>query len=45
MHSQPMSRILPAKTMLGLKPAPRVTAFSAKGPNGLTPEILKVKFF
>ncbi|XP_061997231.1 subtilisin-like serine-protease S [Rosa rugosa] len=38
---QPMSRILPAKTTLGLKPAPHVTAFSAKGPNALTPEILK----
>ncbi|KAM1528928.1 hypothetical protein ACFX1Z_018198 [Malus domestica] len=38
---KPMSRILPAKTILGLKPAPRVTAFSSKGPNSLTPEILK----
>ncbi|XP_024181659.1 subtilisin-like serine-protease S isoform X2 [Rosa chinensis] len=38
---QPMSIILPAKTTLGLKPAPHVTAFSAKGPNALTPEILK----
>ncbi|BBH08137.1 hypothetical protein Prudu_020251 [Prunus dulcis] len=40
-HSKPMSRIFPAKTVLGLKPAPRVTAFSSKGPNSLTPEILK----
>ncbi|XP_021804562.1 subtilisin-like protease SBT3.5 [Prunus avium] len=39
--SKPMSRIFPAKTVLGLKPAPRVTAFSSKGPNSLTPEILK----
>ncbi|XP_050132449.1 subtilisin-like serine-protease S isoform X2 [Malus sylvestris] len=38
---KPKSRILPAKTILGLKPAPRVTAFSSKGPNSLTPEILK----
>lgn len=38
------SRIFPAKTVLGLKPAPRVTAFSSRGPNALTPEILKVKY-
>ncbi|KAM1361612.1 hypothetical protein EV2_027488 [Malus domestica] len=38
---KPKSRILPAKTIFGLKPAPRVTAFSSKGPNSLTPEILK----
>lgn len=38
------SRIFPAKTVLGSLPAPRVTAFSSKGPNALTPEILKVNF-
>ncbi|XP_024024475.1 subtilisin-like protease SBT3.5 [Morus notabilis] len=37
----PLSRIMPAKTVLGSQPAPRVAAFSSKGPNALTPEILK----
>ena len=37
-----MSRIFSAKTVLGSQPAPRVAAFSSKGPNALTPEILKV---
>ncbi|XP_020228756.1 subtilisin-like protease SBT3.9 [Cajanus cajan] len=37
----PMSRISRAKTVLGVQPAPRVAAFSSKGPNSLTPEILK----
>ncbi|KAJ7953265.1 Subtilisin-like protease [Quillaja saponaria] len=36
-----MSRIFQAKTVLGSQPAPRVAAFSSKGPNALTPEILK----
>ncbi|PSS00353.1 Subtilisin-like protease [Actinidia chinensis var. chinensis] len=36
-----MSRIFSAKTVLGSQPAPRVAAFSSKGPNALTPEILK----
>ncbi|KAL7223652.1 hypothetical protein ACSBR1_025161 [Camellia fascicularis] len=41
-HTQePASRIFSAKTVLGSQSAPRVTAFSSKGPNGLTPEILK----
>lgn len=35
------SRIMPAKTVLGSQPAPRVASFSSKGPNALTPEILK----
>ncbi|KAM3710047.1 hypothetical protein ACJW31_02G220000 [Castanea mollissima] len=38
---KPVSRIFPAKTILGSQPAPRVAAFSSKGPNALTPEILK----
>ncbi|XP_010270603.1 PREDICTED: subtilisin-like protease SBT5.3 [Nelumbo nucifera] len=38
---RPTSRILPVKTVLGSRPAPRVAAFSSKGPNALTPEILK----
>ncbi|KAL7192785.1 hypothetical protein ACSBR2_024578 [Camellia fascicularis] len=41
---EPASRIFSAKTVLGSQSAPRVTAFSSKGPNGLTPEILKVNF-
>lgn len=43
-NSKPVSRIFPAKTILGSQPAPRVAAFSSKGPNALTPEILKVNF-
>ncbi|CAK9136080.1 unnamed protein product [Ilex paraguariensis] len=38
---KPTSRIFSAKTILGSEPAPRVAAFSSKGPNALTPEILK----
>jgi len=38
----PLARISRAKTVLGVQPAPRVAAFSSKGPNALTPEILKV---
>ncbi|XP_077216220.1 subtilisin-like serine-protease S [Tasmannia lanceolata] len=38
---KPRSLIYPAKTVLGSQPAPHVTAFSSKGPNALTPEILK----
>lgn len=41
-NSKPVSMIFPAKTILGSQPAPRVAAFSSKGPNALTPEILKV---
>ncbi|KAJ8545153.1 hypothetical protein K7X08_017736 [Anisodus acutangulus] len=37
----PTARILSAKTVLGAQPAPRVAAFSSRGPNSLTPEILK----
>ncbi|KAG0461400.1 hypothetical protein HPP92_021359 [Vanilla planifolia] len=37
----PMSLILPAKTVLGTRPSPRVAAFSSRGPNSLNPEILK----
>lgn len=37
-----MSRILRAKTVIGAQPAPRVAAFSSRGPNALNPEILKV---
>ncbi|GLT39384.1 hypothetical protein SLA2020_135770 [Shorea laevis] len=39
--SNPTAKILHAKTVLGSRPAPRVATFSSKGPNSLTPEILK----
>ncbi|KAI9104298.1 hypothetical protein K1719_022870 [Acacia pycnantha] len=38
---KPTSRIFRAKTVLGTQPAPLVATFSSKGPNSLTPEILK----
>ncbi|CAA6661629.1 unnamed protein product [Spirodela intermedia] len=38
---EPRSLIFPARTIIGSRPAPWVTAFSSKGPNSLTPEILK----
>eukprot|EP00262_Sarcandra_glabra_P014091 TRINITY_DN4039_c0_g1_i7.p1 TRINITY_DN4039_c0_g1~~TRINITY_DN4039_c0_g1_i7.p1 ORF type:complete len:393 (+),score=32.54 TRINITY_DN4039_c0_g1_i7:57-1235(+) len=38
---KPRSLISPVKTVLGSQPAPRVASFSSKGPNTLTPEILK----
>lgn len=38
---KPMSRIFSAKTVWGDHPAPRIAAFSSKGPNYITPEILK----
>ncbi|KAJ0040960.1 hypothetical protein Pint_28775 [Pistacia integerrima] len=38
---KPISKIFPAKTVLGSQPAPRIASFSSKGPNALTPEILK----
>ncbi|KAL8550014.1 hypothetical protein ACS0TY_008730 [Phlomoides rotata] len=37
----PTSTILSAKTVLGTRAAPQVAPFSSKGPNALTPEILK----
>ncbi|KAL5199438.1 hypothetical protein ABZP36_020641 [Zizania latifolia] len=39
LHASTM--ILPAKTLLGSIDAPRMAAFSSRGPNSLTPEILK----
>ncbi|KAK9140756.1 hypothetical protein Scep_010437 [Stephania cephalantha] len=38
---KPTARILSSKTVLGSRPAPRVASFSSRGPNALTPEILK----
>ncbi|KAJ8499453.1 hypothetical protein OPV22_010005 [Ensete ventricosum] len=37
----PRASIMPAKAVLGSRSAPRVAAFSSKGPNSLTAEILK----
>jgi hypothetical protein len=44
LNSMPISKISGAKTVVGVQPAPRAAAFSSKGPNSLTPEILKVIF-
>ncbi|PIA26295.1 hypothetical protein AQUCO_09500040v1 [Aquilegia coerulea] len=41
----PTAHISPAKTVIGSQPAPRVASFSSKGPNALTPAILKVHNF
>ncbi|KAL9345781.1 hypothetical protein Peur_060634 [Populus x canadensis] len=38
---KPTSKISRANTVLGSQPAPRIASFSSKGPNSLTPEILK----
>ncbi|CAI9272172.1 unnamed protein product [Lactuca saligna] len=35
------TRIFASKAKIGSQPAPRVASFSSKGPNALTPEILK----
>ncbi|KDP24910.1 hypothetical protein JCGZ_24288 [Jatropha curcas] len=37
----PIAKISRAKAVLGSQPAPRIAAFSSKGPNAVTPEILK----
>ncbi|KAF5188703.1 Subtilisin-like protease SBT1.6 [Thalictrum thalictroides] len=37
----PTAHISTAKTVIGSQPAPRVASFSSKGPNALTPAILK----
>lgn len=38
----PIGYITAPETKLGVKPAPVMTEFSSKGPNLITPEILKV---
>lgn len=40
----PMAKVLPAKTLLNVKRAPFMAAFSSTGPNALDPNILKVGF-
>lgn len=43
MHNRsPRAYIKRPTTMLGTKPAPFMAAFSSKGPNSITPDILKV---
>lgn len=39
----PKAYIVPAKTVLGTKPAPFMAAFSSRGPSTISPDILKVK--
>lgn len=40
----PTAYIVPGKTVLGIKPAPFMAAFSSRGPSAITPDILKVNF-
>ncbi|XP_062210539.1 subtilisin-like protease SBT1.6 [Phragmites australis] len=42
--SNPTATISFGGTVIGVKPAPVVASFSARGPNGLVPEILKPDF-
>ncbi|XP_057956786.1 subtilisin-like protease SBT5.4 [Malania oleifera] len=37
----PMANVSPVKTVEGVKPSPVMASFSSKGPNFITPEILK----
>ncbi|KAL2633005.1 hypothetical protein R1flu_004484 [Riccia fluitans] len=39
--SNPQASILPTRTVLGVKPAPVLTAFSSQGPNTLIPDLNK----
>lgn len=41
LHSPPTATIIFKGTKLGIKPAPKVASFSARGPNPVSPEILK----
>uniref|UniRef100_A0A5B7AIU9 Putative subtilisin-like protease SBT5.4 n=1 Tax=Davidia involucrata TaxID=16924 RepID=A0A5B7AIU9_DAVIN len=40
-NKNPVAAIIPARTVLKSKPAPFMAAFSATGPNGLEPNIIK----
>uniref|UniRef100_A0A803L2C6 Uncharacterized protein n=1 Tax=Chenopodium quinoa TaxID=63459 RepID=A0A803L2C6_CHEQI len=40
-YSDPIASITGARTELGIKPAPIIAYFSSRGPNKITPEILK----
>ncbi|KAJ7565203.1 hypothetical protein O6H91_02G052500 [Diphasiastrum complanatum] len=39
--SSPQAKLTPATTVLGVKPAPVMAAFSSQGPNTLIPDLLK----
>lgn len=41
----PTAKIIPAKTVLNVKEAPFMAAFSSQGPNALDPNILKVGLY
>ena len=41
----PMATIIPGKTLVHIKPAPILTAFTSRGPNVIDPSILKVNKF
>ena len=41
---KPVAYISPARTVLDRKPAPFMTAFTSRGPNTITPDILKVRY-
>ncbi|KAL3695424.1 hypothetical protein R1sor_009500 [Riccia sorocarpa] len=38
---EPLATILPARTVVGVEPAPVLTSFSSQGPNSLIPDITK----
>ncbi|CAJ1930704.1 unnamed protein product [Sphenostylis stenocarpa] len=40
-HPKPVARIVSQGTKVGIKPSPMVAEFSSRGPNQITPEILK----
>ncbi|GLT36768.1 hypothetical protein SLA2020_111250 [Shorea laevis] len=40
-NGKPIAKITPVKTVLGTKSAPKMAAFSSRGPNPIDPEILK----
>ncbi|EFJ05953.1 hypothetical protein SELMODRAFT_236650 [Selaginella moellendorffii] len=37
----PVARINPTATVLGSRPAPQIASFSSRGPNSVTPDVLK----
>lgn len=40
-YRYPTARIAPTVTVLNTKPAPEMTVFSSRGPNIVTPDIIK----
>lgn len=43
--TNPMAHLTKVKTQLNIKPAPVIATFSSRGPNPISPSILKVYFF